>query len=154
MAVSIPSRGELRRVMNLAQMVQSHASVSFTFRRRTCYWASTPMRLGVIPGRGAAAPQLALAVCNAKVRPQIIERLAASGSTRMDRACGVSTTGPEIRDEFSLDPGRSGANRRTLSWYKANVADWADEAAYLPTSVVVMGLCMNGDIAFSTVTCE
>jgi len=62
MAVSIPhaviAKGESR------SMVQSHALSFFTFRRRTCYWASTPSAgrnfLGVPRPRPAGTRRVAM----------------------------------------------------------------------------------------------
>ena len=157
MAVSIPPVAvNLRRVMNLAQMVQSHALSFF-------HLSSPDLLLGFdadaagrnFLGVAAAAPQLALdGVAMRKFGQQIIERL---GGKRVHPGWivpgGVShPLEPEIRDEILAGiPDALERIRRTLSWYKANVADWADEAAVFANfPSLYMGLVHeNGDIAFS-----
>ncbi len=157
MAVSIPPVAmNLRRVMNLAQIVQSHALSFF-------HLSSPDLLLGFDSdaagrnffGVAEAAPQLALdGVAMRKFGQQIIERL---GGKRIHPGWivpgGVShPLEPEQRDEILAGvPEALERIRRTLTWYKANVARWADEAAVFANfPTLYMGLVHdNGDIAYS-----
>jgi NAD-reducing hydrogenase large subunit len=157
MAVSIPPVAvRLRRVMNLAQIVQSH-SLSFF------HLSSPDLLLGFdadpsgrnFLGVAEAAPQLALdGVAVRKFGQQIIERL---GGKRIHPGWivpgGVShPLRAEQRDEIlAAIPDALERIRRTLSWYKANVARWADEAAaFANFPTLYMGLVHeNGNIGYS-----
>ncbi|MGA3352688.1 MAG: Ni/Fe hydrogenase subunit alpha [Acidimicrobiales bacterium] len=157
MAVSIPPVAvRLRRVMNLAQIVQSHALSFF-------HLSSPDLLLGFdadptgrnFLGVAEAAPQLALdGVAMRKFGQQIIERL---GGKRVHPGWivpgGVSRPlQPAQRDEIlSAVPDALDRIRRTLSWYKANVARWADEAAtFANFPTLYMGLVHDdGNIGYS-----
>ncbi|MGD1012484.1 MAG: Ni/Fe hydrogenase subunit alpha [Acidimicrobiales bacterium] len=157
MAVTIPPTAtSLRKVMNLAQMVQSHALSFF-------HLSSPDLLLGFdgavasrnILGVAEAAPQMALdGVAMRKFGQQIIERL---GGKRVHPGWivpgGVShPLQPEIRDEIlAAIPDALDRVRRTLAWYKENVAKWADEASVFANfPSLYMGLVAeNGDIDFS-----
>ena len=157
MAVSIPPVAvRLRRVMNLAQIVQSH-SLSFF------HLSSPDLLLGFdadpagrnFLGVAEAAPQLALdGVAVRKFGQQIIERL---GGKRIHPGWivpgGVShPLRAEQRDEIlATIPDALERIRRTLSWYKSNVARWADEAAaFANFPTLYMGLVHeNGNIGYS-----
>jgi NAD-reducing hydrogenase large subunit len=157
MAVSIPPVAvRLRRVMNLAQIIQSH-SLSFF------HLSSPDLLLGFdadpssrnFLGVAEAAPQLALdGVALRRFGQQIIERL---GGKRVHPGWivpgGVShPLQPAQRDEIlAAIPEALERVRRTLSWYKANVADWADEAAAFGNfPSLYMGLVHeDGNIGYS-----
>jgi NAD-reducing hydrogenase large subunit len=157
MAVTIPPTAtNLRKVMNLAQMVQSHALSFF-------HLSSPDLLLGFdgavasrnILGIAEAAPQMALdGVAVRKFGQQIIERL---GGKRVHPGWivpgGVShPLQPEIRDEIlAAIPDALERVRRTLAWYKENVAKWADEASVFANfPSLYMGLVAEkGDIDFS-----
>jgi len=157
MAVSIPPVAiDLRRVMNLAQIVQSHALSFF-------HLSSPDLLLGFdaeaagrnFLGVAAAAPQLARdGIALRKFGQQIIERL---GGKRVHPGWiipgGVShPLSPEVRDEIlAAIPDALERIRRTLTWYKANVATWADEAAaFANFPTLYMGLVHEtGNAAYS-----
>jgi NAD-reducing hydrogenase large subunit len=157
MAVSIPPVAvRLRRVMNLAQIVQSHALSFF-------HLSSPDLLLGFDAdaagrnffGVAEAAPQLALdGVAMRKFGQQIIERL---GGKRVHPGWivpgGVSRPlAAEQRDEILAGvPDALERIRRTLGWYKANVARWADEAsAFANFPTLYMGLVHeNGNAGYS-----
>jgi len=157
MAVSIPPVAvRLRRVMNLAQIVQSHALSFF-------HLSSPDLLLGFDAdaagrnffGVAEAAPQLALdGVAMRKFGQQIIERL---GGKRVHPGWivpgGVSRPlAAEQRDEILAGvPDALERIRRTLGWYKANVARWVDEAsAFANFPTLYMGLVHeNGNIGYS-----
>jgi NAD-reducing hydrogenase large subunit len=157
MAVSIPPISvRLRRIINLAQIVQSHALTFF-------HLSSPDLLLGFDAdpadrnffGVAQAAPQLARdGVALRKFGQQIIERL---GGKRIHPGWivpgGVShPLEPEQRDEIlAAVPDALASIRRTLSWYKANVATWADEAAVFANfPTLYMGLVHEtGHAAYS-----
>jgi NAD-reducing hydrogenase large subunit len=157
MAVSIPPTAvKLRRVMNLAQMVQSHALSFFHLSSPDLLlgFDSDPSSRNIL-GIAAAEPQMALdGVAMRKFGQQIIQRL---GGKRVHPGWivpgGVShPLEPEIRDEIlATIPDALERIRRTLAWYKANVAKWTDEAAVFANfPSLYMGLVAdNGDISFS-----
>jgi len=139
MGVSIPPVAvRLRRVMNLAQIVQSHALSFF-------HLSSPDLLLGFdadpagrkLPrrSRGSAATG-ARRRGDPKVRPA--DNRAARGK-RIHPGWivpgGVShPLEAEMRDEILAGiPEALERVRRTLSWYKANVAGWATKRPPLPT---------------------
>jgi NAD-reducing hydrogenase large subunit len=137
LGVTVPPVGVLlRRVLNLAQIVQSHALSFF-------YLSSPDLLLGFdsdpaqrnLVGVAAAAPELARdGVALRRFGQRIIERL---GGKRVHPAWvvpgGVSSPLEiEQRDAILAEiPDARDRARRTLEWFKANVATWADEAAHL-----------------------
>jgi NAD-reducing hydrogenase large subunit len=157
MAVSIPPVSmDLRRVMNLAQIVQSHALSFF-------HLSSPDLLLGFdadaagrnFLGVAEAAPQLARdGIALRRFGQQIIERL---GGKRIHPGWivpgGVSRPlSPELRDDIlAAIPDALERIRRTLRWYKANVGGWADEAAaFANFPTLYMGLVHEtGNAAYS-----
>ena len=135
MAVKVPVIGEkLRRIMNLAQIVQSHALSFF-------HLASPDLLLGLdsdpakrnIFGVLEAHPEIARdGIRLRQFGQQIIELL---GGKRIHPAWivpgGVSEPlSPETRDRIlSTIPEAIAAIERALAWYKSSLLQWADEAA-------------------------
>ena len=137
LGVTVPPVGVLlRRVLNLAQLVQSH-SLSFF------YLSSPDLLLGFesdpalrnLVGVAQQAPELARdGVALRRFGQRIIERL---GGQRVHPAWvvpgGVSRPlDAEQRAAILQEiPDARARARRTLEWFKANVATWADEVAHL-----------------------
>jgi NAD-reducing hydrogenase large subunit len=134
LGVSVPPAAlKLRRVMNLAQIVQSHALNFF-------HLSSPDLLLGFdhdpatrnIAGIAEAAPEFARdGIALRKFGQQIIERL---GGRRIHPAWvvpgGVSAPlSAEQRDAIlaSVPDARARA-ARALDWYKEHLASWAEEA--------------------------
>jgi NAD-reducing hydrogenase large subunit len=129
-----PAAVKLRRVINLAQIVQSHALNFF-------HLCSPDLLLGFdhdpasrnIAGVAAQAPQLARdGIAIRKFGQQIIERL---GGRRIHPAWvvpgGVSAPLREEQRDAILEkvPDARARAARTLAWFKENLASWAEEAA-------------------------
>jgi NAD-reducing hydrogenase large subunit len=147
---------KLRRVMNLAQIVQSHALSFFHLSSPDLLFGfDGPSDRRHLFGVAEVNPQLARdGIALRRFGQQIIERL---GGRRIHPAWvvagGVSRPlEPDQRDDIlaSIDDARA-ATRRTLEWYKHRLADWADEAAvYGDFPSLYMGLVHeNGDVAYS-----
>ncbi len=133
--VSVPPVAvRLRRVMNLAQIVQSHALSFF-------YLSSPDLLLGFdheplgrnILGVAERAPDLARdGIAAPQVRPGDNR---AAGGKRIHPAWvvpgGVSAPlEPGQRDAIlAAVPDARARAVRTLDWFKANLASWVDEAA-------------------------
>ncbi len=147
LAVQVPETGvKLRRIMNLAQIVQSHALSFF-------HLSSPDLLLGLdadpaernIFGVLQAHPQLARdGIQLRKFGQQIIERL---GGKRIHPAWvvpgGVSEPlGAERREQIQAEiPQALEIAQRTLHWFKESVVDYKDEIdtfANFPTAF--MGL--------------
>lgn len=129
-----PVAVRLRRVMNLAQIVQSHALSFF-------HLSSPDLLLGFdsppegrnLAGVAERAPELARdGIALRKFGQQIIERL---GGKRVHPAWivpgGVSSPlQADQRDAIlATVPDARARAVRALQWYKENLADWAEEAA-------------------------
>ena len=137
LGVTVPPVGVLlRRVLNLAQIVQSHALSFF-------YLSSPDLLLGFdsdpalrnLVGVAQQAPELARdGVALRRFGQRIIERL---GGKRVHPAWvvpgGVSRPLDAEQRAAILEeiPDARARAHRTLEWFKANVATWADEAAHL-----------------------
>ena len=137
LGVTVPPVGVLlRRVLNLAQIVQSHALSFF-------YLSSPDLLLGFesdpalrnLVGVAQQAPELALdGVALRRFGQRIIERL---GGKRVHPAWvvpgGVSRPLDAEQRAAILEeiPDARARAHRSLEWFKANVATWADEAAHL-----------------------
>ncbi len=158
LGVSVPRAARhLRRVMNLAQIVQSHALNFF-------HLSSPDLLLGFdsdprarnIAGVAARAPELARdGIALRKFGQQIIEKL---GGKRIHPARvvpgGVSTPlSTEQRDTIlAMVPDAHARAARTLEWFKQNLASWAEEAAHFGSfPSLYMGLVHhdNGNAAYS-----
>lgn len=158
LGVTVPRAArKLRRVMNLAQIVQSH-SLSFF------HLSSPDLLLGFeadpavrnIAGVAAHAPELARdGIALRKFGQQIIEKL---GGRRIHPAWvvpgGVSAPlSTEQRDSIlAAVPEARARAVRTLEWYKENLASWAEEAAHFGTfPSLYMGLVHHetGNAAYS-----
>jgi NAD-reducing hydrogenase large subunit len=151
-----PVAVRLRRVMNLAQIVQSHALSFFHLSSPDLLlgFASPPQsrNLAGVLGR---APELARdGIALRRFGQEIIERL---GGKRVHPAWvvpgGVSAPlQPEQRDAIlAAVPDARARAQRTLDWFKANLADWAEEAARFGNfPSLYMGLVHpNGNAAYS-----
>jgi len=135
LAVSIPPVAEnLRRVMNLAQIVQSHALSFFHLSSPDLLFGfdSDPAGRNLL-GVAAARPQLAHdGIALRKFGQQIIERL---GGRRVHPGWvvpgGVSHPLEAEQREGILAAVPDALERvqRTLAWYTANLASWEEEAA-------------------------
>jgi NAD-reducing hydrogenase large subunit len=135
LAVSIPAVAQnLRRVMNLAQIVQSHALSFFHLSSPDLLFGfdGDPAERNLV-GVAAAHPQLAHdGIALRRFGQQIIERL---GGRRIHPGWvvpgGVShPLQPDQRDEILASvPDALDRARRTLAWYVANLGSWAEEAA-------------------------
>jgi NAD-reducing hydrogenase large subunit len=151
-----PAAVKLRRIINLAQVVQSH-SLSFF------HLSSPDLLLGFdspptsrnLAGVVAAASELARdGIALRKFGQQIIEAL---GGKRIHPAWVVpgEVSAPlraEQRDAIlEAIPDAKQRAQRTLAWYKEHLASWAEEAARFgdfPT--LYMGLVhVNGNAAYS-----
>ncbi|MHB1497594.1 MAG: Ni/Fe hydrogenase subunit alpha [Acidimicrobiales bacterium] len=158
LGVTVPRAARhLRRVMNLAQIVQSHALNFF-------HLSSPDLLLGFdsdpatrnIAGVAARAPELARdGIALRKFGQQIIETL---GGKRVHPAWvvpgGVSTPlSTEQRDNIlGAIPDAHARAVRTLEWYKENLASWAEEAAHFGSfPSLYMGLVHHrtGNAAYS-----
>jgi NAD-reducing hydrogenase large subunit len=157
LAVTPPETAlRLRRVMNLAQIVQSHALSFFHLSSPDLLFGfdAEPSRRNLF-GVAADHPQLARdGIALRRFGQQIIERL---GGKRIHPAWvvagGVSRPlAAEERDDIiaSLPEARAAA-RRTIEWYKAHVADWAEEAsAFGDFPSLYAGLVdQHGSVAYS-----
>ena len=151
-----PVAVRLRRVMNLAQVTQSHALSFF-------HLSSPDLLLGFdsdpalrnIVGVAQKAPELARdGIALRRFGQQIIERL---GGRRIHPAWvvpgGVSRPlEASQRDAILAEiPDARARARRTLDWYKANVASRAEEAAHFGDfPSLYMGLVHeSGNAAYS-----
>ncbi|HTV10324.1 MAG TPA: Ni/Fe hydrogenase subunit alpha [Acidimicrobiales bacterium] len=124
----------LRRIMNLAQIVQSHALSFFHLSSPDLLlgFGSDPVSRNIV-GVAEHAPELARdGIALRKFGQEIIERL---GGKRIHPAWvvpgGVSSPlRAEQRDAILVTvPQARAAAVRGLQWYKANLASWAEEAA-------------------------
>jgi len=137
LGVTVPETGVLlRRVLNLAQIVQSHALSFFYLSSPDLLlgFDSDPALRNLVTVAGTA-PELARdGVALRRFGQRIIERL---GGKRIHPAWvvpgGVSRPlEAEQRDAILAEvPDARERAHRTLEWFKANVASWADEAAHL-----------------------
>lgn len=158
LGVNVPRAAvKLRRVINLAQIVQSHSLNFF-------HLSSPDLLLGFdhdpatrnIAGVAQAAPELARdGIALRKFGQQIIESL---GGRRIHPAWlvpgGVSAPlSPEQRDAIlATVPDARARAVRTLAWYKENLASWAEEAAHFGSfPSLYMGLVHHetGNAAYS-----
>jgi len=151
-----PVAVRLRRVINLAQIVQSHALSFF-------HLSSPDLLLGFdhdpasrnIVGVAARAPELARdGIALRRFGQQIIEKL---GGKRIHPAWvvpgGVSAPLEAGQRDAILAtvPQARAIATRTLEWYKDNLASWAEEAAYFGSfPSLYMGLVHEtGNAAYS-----
>ena len=135
LGVSVPPVAvRLRRVINLAQIVQSHALSFFHLSSPDLLlgFDSDPAARNIV-GVAEHAPELARdGIALRKFGQQIIERL---GGKRVHPAWvvpgGVSAPlQPDQRDAIlATIPDARARAIRALNWFKANLADWAEEAA-------------------------
>ncbi|HXW82225.1 MAG TPA: Ni/Fe hydrogenase subunit alpha [Acidimicrobiales bacterium] len=157
LGVSIPPvAARLRRIMNLAQIVQSHALSFF-------HLSSPDLLLGFdydpasrnIVGVAARAPELARdGIALRKFGQEIIEGL---GGKRVHPAWvvpgGVSRPlAAEQRDAIlATVPDARQRAVGTLDWFKANIASWAEEASVFGSfPSLYMGLVHeSGNAAYS-----
>ncbi len=128
-----PLARRLRRVMNLAQIVQSHALNFFHLSSADLLFGfdGDPSKRS-FAGVAEAAPELARdGVALRRFGQQIIERL---GGKRIHPAWvvpgGVSSPLEAAQRDAILAevPDARARARRTLSWYKAHLAGFAEEA--------------------------
>ncbi len=157
LGVTIPPVATLlRRVMNMAQIIQSHALNFFYLSAADLLFGfdSDPARRNLV-GIAQAAPDLARdGITLRRFGQQIIERL---GGKRIHPAWivpgGVSRPLEAAQRDaiLAVVPAARACAVRTLAWYKANMASWADEAAVFanfPTAY--MGLVhQTGNAAYS-----
>jgi NAD-reducing hydrogenase large subunit len=157
LGVSVPPVAmRLRRVINLAQIVQSHALSFF-------HLSSPDLLLGFdhdpasrnIVGVAQSAPELARdGIALRKFGQEIIEKL---GGKRVHPAWvvpgGVSAALQPAQRESILATVPEARTRavRALEWYKANLASWAEEAAHFGSfPSLFMGLVHEtGNAAYS-----
>ena len=135
LAISIPAVAQnLRRVMNLAQIVQSHALSFFHLSSPDLLFGFTsdPAERNLI-AVASARPQLAHdGIALRKFGQQIIERL---GGRRIHPEWvvpgGVShPLEADQREEIlAAVPDALERVKRTLDWYTTNLSSWAEEAA-------------------------
>jgi NAD-reducing hydrogenase large subunit len=135
LGVSIPPVATLlRRVMNLAQIVQSHSLNFFHLSSPDLLlgFDSPPARRNIL-GVAEKAPELARdGIALRRFGQQIIERL---GGRRIHPAWvvpgGVSAPlQASQRDAILAEiPEARARAARTLKWYKDNLASWAEESA-------------------------
>ena len=129
-----PTGADLRRVMNLAQIVQSNALSFFHLSSPDLLFGfdADPAQRNII---GVAQANPALARDGVAVRrfgQQIIEWL---GGKRIHPSWIVpggvdAPLSPETRDRIlSTIPEAIAAIERALAWYKSSLLQWADEAA-------------------------
>jgi NAD-reducing hydrogenase large subunit len=147
LAVSIPPTAKnLRRILNLAQIAQSHALSFF-------YLSSPDLLLGMdadpaqrnLFGVAQMQPQLARdGIRLRQIGQQIIELL---GGKRIHPAWvvpgGVSEPlSPEKRDQIlAMLPGGIEIAQRTLTWFKSVLANYAEEIeAFASVRTLFMGL--------------
>jgi NAD-reducing hydrogenase large subunit len=146
----------LRRVMNLAQIVQSHALSFFHLSSPDLLFGfdADPAKRNLL-GVVGENPQLARdGIGLRRFGQQIIERL---GGRRIHPAWVVAggVSRPLEADErdgvLASIPDAHAAIRRGLDWYKATMAGWADEAGvYGAYPSLYMGLVHDtGDVAYS-----
>jgi NAD-reducing hydrogenase large subunit len=147
---------DLRRIMNLAQIVQSHSLSFFHLSSPDLLFGfdSDPARRNLI-GVAADNPQLARdGIALRRFGQQIIERL---GGKRIHPAWvvpgGVSRPlAADQRDDILASiPEAEEAVRRTLQWYKSSLTGWAEEASvYGEFPSLYMGLVHEtGNAAYS-----
>lgn len=148
-----PTGADLRRVMNLAQIVQSNALSFFHLSSPDLLFGfdADPATRNII-GVARADPQLARdGVGVRRFGQQIIEWL---GGKRIHPAWVVpggvdAPLTAETRDRIlSTIPEALAAIERALAWYKGNLARWQDEAAaFGDFRSAFMGLVdENGDV--------
>jgi NAD-reducing hydrogenase large subunit len=135
LGVSVPPVAvKLRRVINLAQIVQSHALSFFHLSSPDLLlgFNHEPMNRNIL-GVAERAPELARdGIAVRKFGQEIIERL---GGKRIHPAWvvpgGVSAPlEPEQRDAILATVPEARARAvRTLEWFKANLASWVEEAS-------------------------
>ncbi|MFI5040231.1 MAG: Ni/Fe hydrogenase subunit alpha [Acidimicrobiales bacterium] len=157
LAVSIPEVAQnLRRLMNLAQLVQSHSLSFFHLSSPDLLFGFTgiPAERNLV-GVAAARPQLAHdGIALRRFGQQIIERL---GGRRVHPGWvvpgGVAhPLEPDQRDQIrAAVPDALERVRRTLDWYTANLASWAEEVAgFADFPSLYMGLVHEtGNAAYS-----
>ncbi len=157
LAVSVPPVAkELRRVMNLAQIVQSHALSFFHLSSPDLLFGfdADPTTRNLV-GVAAARPELARdGIALRRFGQQVIEQL---GGRRVHPGWVVPGGVSHALDAAQRDailaavPDALERARRTLDWYVANVAGWADEAAAFGDfpSLYVGLVHDNGDAAYS-----
>ncbi len=129
-----PTGADLRRVMNLAQVVQSNALSFFHLSSPDLLFGFDADPIGRnILGVAQANPQLARdGIGVRRFGQQIIEWL---GGKRIHPSWVVpggvdAPLSAETRDRIlSTVPEAIAAIERALSWYKSTLAQWADEAA-------------------------
>lgn len=157
MAVSPPPVAvELRRVMNLAQVVQSHALSFFHLSSPDLLFGfDAPPEGRHLFGVAAAAPQLARdGIALRRFGQRVIETL---GGKRIHPGWvvpgGVSRPlEPDQREGILAEvPEALAAVRRGIEWYRARLADFAEEAESFGTSPTLsMGLVHDtGNAAYS-----
>ena len=130
-----PTGADLRRVMNLAQIVQSNALSFFHLSSPDLLFgfdADPAQRniIGVAAGRTRSWPATASASAGSASRSS--SGWAASGSTRRGSCPAASTrrSSAETRDRIlSTIPEAIAAIERALAWYKSSLVRWEDEAA-------------------------
>ena len=157
LAVTPPEAAlQLRRVMNLAQIVQSHALSFFHLSSPDLLFGfdADPARRNLF-GVAADHPQLARdGIALRRFGQQIIERL---GGKRIHPAWVVAggVSRPLATDErddiIASIPEARAAARRTIDWYKAHLADWAEEAStFAEFPSLYVGLVHgDGSVAYS-----
>jgi NAD-reducing hydrogenase large subunit len=157
LGVSVPPIAvKLRRVMNLAQIVQSHALSFFHLSSPDLLlgFDHEPMNRNIL-GVAERAPELARdGIAVRKFGQEIIERL---GGKRIHPAWvvpgGVSAPlEPGQRDAIlATVPDARARAVRTLEWFKANLASWVEEASVFGSfPSLYMGLVHeDGNVAYS-----
>lgn len=151
-----PVAVRLRRVMNLAQIVQSHALSFFHLSSPDLLlgFDYDPARRNIV-GVAEAAPELARdGIALRKFGQQIIERL---GGKRVHPAWIVpgGVSAPLAADQrdaiLAAVPDARERARGALQWYKQHLADWAEEAAMFGSfPSLYMGLVHEtGNAAYS-----
>jgi NAD-reducing hydrogenase large subunit len=151
-----PVAVKLRRVINLAQIVQSHALSYFHLSSPDLLlgFSSDPAKRNLI-GVVEAAPEMARdGIALRRFGQEIIEKL---GGKRVHPAWvvpgGVSAALQEDQRDaiLAMVPEAHGRAVRALEWYKANMARWADEVAVFANfPSMYMGLVHhNGNAAYS-----
>jgi NAD-reducing hydrogenase large subunit len=133
-----PTGADLRRVMNLAQIVQSHALSFFHLSSPDLLFGfeSDPATRNIV-GVAQHHPQLARdGIAVRRFGQQIIEWL---GGKRIHPAWVVpggvdAPLAGETRDRIlATIPEAADAVRRTLGWYKAELVRWEEEASTFGT---------------------
>lgn len=157
LGVSVPPVAVLlRRVINLAQIVQSHALSFFHLSSPDLLlgFDYDPARRNIV-GVAEKAPELARdGIALRRFGQEIIEKL---GGKRVHPAWvvpgGVSAPlSVEQRDSIlAAVPDARARAVRALEWYKATMANWAEEAAWFASfPSLYMGLVHeNGNAAYS-----